>query len=302
VAAQVRASAQDFLNMFNNTTDRVALIHFSNGAEVDVPFKSDQSRGFDRTTMNAKIQAYTFGAMTNYSEALWQARDQLNRVITTANRSSMRVIVFFSDGAPNGFASYFTFKNISDCSSAGTISAYDLDTAFGTFNLVSGLYRHDRQNQTVSSGNCYHDATDPITDYLTSTAVPDYYNAHSKTDTEFRLVPAPAGMRNVTKNPNWANFNRLSRNLAEQMTDKSRSEGIYVLTLGLGSEISSPSGPDNETGETLLKNMAHATDSAKFGYSQYAGQPVGKYCYAATVASLTPCFTLLASDILRISQ
>ena len=294
VAAQVRSSAQSFISMFNTSADRLALIHFSVGSVVDVPFKADQSRGFDRATMNTKIQNYTFGATTNYSEGLWQARDQLNRVIQTANRSSMRVVVFFSDGAPNAFASYFAFKTPADCAEAGTIATGDAATG-----NASGLYRYDAQNQNLT-GNCYRGTN--ISTNLTATAIPAWYNAHNVADQEFPLVPNPAGMRPVTSAPTYANINRVSRNLAEVMADKTRAEGIYVFTLGLGTAARSASGPDGETGEALLKNMAHTIDSSKFRDPQYANHPVGEYCWAATTADLGPCFAQLASQILRISR
>jgi len=48
--------------------------------------------------------------------------------------------------------------------------------------------------------------------------------------------------------------------------------------------------------------MAHTVDSSKYASAQYANQPVGSYCWAATTADLGPCFSQLASQILRISR
>ena len=70
VVGTVKASAKSFLDHFNPTVDRIALIHFSHGAVVDVPFKADQSRGFDRATMKTRITNYSFDGFTNYSEGL----------------------------------------------------------------------------------------------------------------------------------------------------------------------------------------------------------------------------------------
>jgi hypothetical protein len=150
------------------------------------------------------------------------------------------------------------------------------------------------------TGNCYRGNN--ISANLTATAIPAWYNAHNAADQEFPLVPNPAGMRPVTSAPTYANINRVSRNLAEVMADKTRAEGIYVFTLGLGTAARSASGPDGETGEALLKNMAHTIDSSKYRDAQYANQPVGEYCWAATTADLGPCFAQLASQILRISR
>lgn len=294
VAPQVKANAQTFLSMFNASADRVALIHFAVGAEVDVPFKANQSRGFDRAAMNRKIEAFDFGATTNYSEGLWQARDQLNRVIDADKRSGLRVVVFFSDGAPNTFASYFNFKDTVNCKQPGALATGD--DPGGT---PSGLFRVDRQDQQAP-GNCYQGRG--IAGQLAASALPAYYNAHHAADREFPVAPNPSGMRPVDASPSWGNINRAARNLAEEMADKIRAEGIYIFTLGLGPNVRTPSGPDAEIGEKLLKNMAHTVDSSKFGQPRYAGQPVGVYCWAATTADLKPCFAQLASEILRLSR
>lgn len=294
VASQVKESAQNFLSMFNVEADRVALVHFAVGAEVDVPFKANQGRGFDRAAMNRKIRDYDFGATTNYSEALWLARDQLNRVIHADKRSGLRVVVFFSDGAPNSFASYFNFKSSVTCNQPGSLATGDARN--GT---PSGLFRIDRQSQPAP-GNCHQG--DKIASRLAASAMPAYYNAHNAADREFQVAPNPPGMRMVDTSASWANINRAARNLAEEMSDRIRAEGIYIFTLGLGPEVHSPSGPDNESGEALLKNMAHTVDSSKFGQPQHSGQPVGVYCWAATTADLKPCFSQLASEILRLSR
>ncbi len=301
VAAQVRSAAKTFLGYFNTTAERVALIHFSSGAVVDVPFKSNQSRGFDRTSMNTVINGYNFTGYTNYAEGFWNARDQLNRVINVANRSSLRVVVFFSDGAPNTAASYFTFKTASACSSPGAIA-----TGEGATGSISGLYNINSQYQQLP-GNCWRSDLIPSssTNYLTTTALPQWYNAHNKLDREFQFAPNPAGLRNVTNNTStsnlaYRNINRASRNLAEEMASKSRQEGIYVFTLGLGSNLRTGTGPDNEQGEDLLKCMANTPDSLTRCYKP--SEPVGVYCWARTANDLGPCFARLASEVLRLTK
>ena len=157
VAATVRSSAKSFLDHFNPTVDRIALIHFSHGAVVDVPFKADQSRGFDRATMKTRITNYSFNGFTNYSEGFWHARDQLNNKISMVNRSSLRVIVFFSDGSPNTFASYFAYNarpTGTGCASLvqGTSAPYYVPGALQTAAsccTVDGLWRFDVQAQQL---------------------------------------------------------------------------------------------------------------------------------------------------------
>jgi len=96
------------------------------------------------------------------------------------------------------------------------------------------------------------------------------------------------------------NVERASRNLAEAIASSARDQNIYVFTLGMGAKLKTGSEFDTDTGEMILKCMANSVDAPK--RCQKPEQPVGMYCYAATDADLTPCFSRLASAILRISQ
>ena len=104
----------------------------------------------------------------------------------------------------------------------------------------------------------------------------------------------------VTNTVTYDNINRASRSLLEAMAEKSRSEGAYVFTLGLGLQLTQPAGPDNELGQDVLKCMANTADAPARCYNPK--QPVGVYCHAATAADLKPCYSQLASQILRIAQ
>ncbi|PRX36799.1 Flp pilus assembly protein TadG [Paraburkholderia sp. BL18I3N2] len=285
VPAAVRSNAVAFLNNFDVTNDRVALMHFAYGTVVDVPFKGN-TRGFDRATMTADINKYSFNGSTNSAEAIWNARNQLNTVITQP--SSLRVIVFFSDGAPNSFSSFFT-TNQSGCNNtAGTISSPD---SAGT---MSGLYNMNSLNQTLGSP-CYQSNVTKLV-----TAMPHWYNAHDKNEQVFPIWPVSAPRAVPNGNITYVNVNRASRNLLEAMAAAARAEGTYVFTLGYGPELAQPAGPDNELGQDVLKCMANTADSLSRCYNPK--QPVGVYCYAATPADLKPCFSQLASQILRISK
>lgn len=283
----VRANAVSFLNSFDITNDRVALMHFAYGTIVDTPFKSDSSRGFDRATMTSQIQKYSFSGSTNSSEAFWNARNQMNQL---TNPSSLRVIVFFSDGAPNSFASAFANKTTACNNIVGTIASPDSN------GKMSGLWRYD-QLQTAFSSPCYNsDLAKNSSSFIPS--LPAYYNAHNPTDTTFPIITNSP--RVVTAAVTYQNVNRASRNLLEAMAADARNNNIYVFTLGLGPQLVQPAGADNELGQDVLKCMANTPDSLPRCYNP--AQPVGVYCHAATPADLTPCFSQLASQILRISQ
>lgn len=300
VGNTVKASAKSFLNKFNTTQDRVSLIHFASGAEVDNPINTN-ARGFNRASMNTNIDAFQFVNGTNSSEGIWNARNQLNS-IPSGSRSVMRVIVFFSDGVPTSFSSSFTFNPGYNCTKVGAI-----DTGSGNTTYY-GLYPVDDTNGTTMT-NCaaarmqtyyyygyqYQQAASNIK------RMPDTYNAHPDTVTYPLVTDNP---RQVTTSDltnisvGVTNISRIARNLPEAMATQSRLEGVYVFTLGLGSSLKTVI--DGEVGEDFLKCMANVPDAPARCYKP--NQPVGMYCYAATEADLTPCFSRLATAILRITK
>ena len=289
-AAAVRASAKSFLNKFNVTQDRVSLIHFGTGAEVDNPINTS-ARGFDRSAMVGKIDRYTFLDSTSSVEGMWHARDQLNK-IALINRSAMRVIVFFSDGAPTGFGTAPTFNTSTDCKdSAGKPLAGVLN------NTGAGLSRLDDSNAVSLGDQC----AIVRKNILSVKKLPEFYNAHDD-KREFPIVTnAPRTVTADLTASNYAqNIDNAARNLPEAVAAKAREEGMFVFTLGMGSSLKSRSGYYNETGESVLKCMANVADGPARCYKP--DKPVGMYCYAATEADLTPCFSRLASAILRISK
>jgi Flp pilus assembly protein TadG len=294
----VRSAATTFLNQFNVTQDRVALIHFATGAEVDNPIATT-ARGFNRTSMLSNVAAFNFSGATSSVEGMWHARDQLNS-IATANRSSMRVIVFFSDGEPTSFGTSLTFNNANDCTSLG-------NPVVGIVNSSGqGLFRPDVSEYSYfSNSSCLFNYRNGgyIEIWDAVKKLPDWYNAHNPSLKEFPIVTnTPRVVTNDVSSPDIAkrNLDRAGRNLAEAVAAKARSEGIVVMTLGLGADLKIPTGVDNEVGENILKCMANVADGPSRCYNP--NQPVGMYCYAATTSDLTPCFSRLASAILRISK
>ena len=165
-----------------------------------------------------------------------------------------------------------------------------------------GLYDLNDSGGSIISNGCNLRPTTRNRMWEKARQLPDWYNAHDNKK-EFPIITAsPREVKaelnsddNVEKN-----IDRASRNLPEAVAAKARDEGIYVFTLGMGSALKAKSGYDNEVGENVLKCMANVADGPSRCYNP--DKPVGMYCYAATEADLTPCFSRLASAILRISK
>ena len=287
-AAAVRAAAKSFLEKFNVTQDRVALIRFGSGAQIDKAIKTS-GRGFDRDAMLDKIATYDFGGNTSSVEGMWHAREQL-KSIAPLNRSSLRVIVFFSDGEPTSLGGLVKFSNGICKDIPGVIT-----------NESTGLFDLNSSKQKSILG-CKIDASRGIS----VTTLPKWYNAHGANDQEFAVVTdtprvVKADLTGSQKIRGLdPNIDRAARNLAEAVAAKAREEGIFVYTLGLGASLKTGTGVDLEKGEDVLKCMANVADGPARCYNP--AERVGMYCHAATQADLTPCFSRLASAILRISK
>ena len=295
-ATAVRAAATTFLNQFNVTQDRVGLVHFASGVQIDNPIPL-VTRGFDRTTMLANVAALNFGGTTSSVEGMWNARNQLNAILPV-NRSSMRVIVFFSDGAPTGFTGYFTFADQSASKGCPATTRGALDAT------LAGLYVPTVSASTKTTTGCTVSSS-TITTMIPN--LPAYYNAYDNLNL-FPIVTATTAAHPVASSLTSSTvaaryIDRASRNLTEAVASKARDEGAIIFTLGLGASLLAKSVNDStntDTGQDILKCLANVTDSLARCYNP--AQPVGMYCYAATTADLTPCFSRLASAILRISK
>jgi len=297
-ATAVRAAGISFLNKFNSTVDRVGLLHFASEAQIDLPIKP-LNRGFDRAATTAKISNFAFDGGTNSAEGMWQARNQL-KGISSLNRSSLRVIVFFSDGSPSAFSSYFFPAMTGNCTTWGGLATLEKLQNNGVQQLF-GLYQKGAASTLMDPTKCAASAISTL---------PLWYNANNTAPQandialqEFPIVtntPRVVTSSVSTQQQRWTNVHRASRNLPEAMATKARQEGIYIFTLGMGPSLIAPEGPDNELGADLLRCLANTSDAPT--RCRKPAEPMGLYCYAATESDLSPCFTRLASAILRISK
>ncbi|MCB1021928.1 MAG: VWA domain-containing protein [Acidobacteria bacterium] len=102
----VQASAIQFLNKFDNNRDRVGLVTFGTGANVDYPLSS----GFKTANVMQNLitaQTVPSSAYTNSSTGLWLAYSELLRV---NDSNALNAIVFFTDGQPSAFSAKFKVK------------------------------------------------------------------------------------------------------------------------------------------------------------------------------------------------
>ena len=110
--AALRTAAINFINGFQegNGGDRIGLVTFASGAVLSEAINKNANRGFSKSNVIADLNAASMGGATNAEEAMRIAKAELD-AIPSALRSTLRAIVFFSDGAPNIVSANFKLKN-----------------------------------------------------------------------------------------------------------------------------------------------------------------------------------------------
>jgi Flp pilus assembly protein TadG len=109
----VQQAAINFISSFDPNNDRIALIFFSHNTIISDPIGlngTPSTRGFNKTNLINHINGSTSNGNTSSAEAMLQAWDQL-RMVPNSSQSGLRIIVFFTDGAPNTFNGSFDLYN-----------------------------------------------------------------------------------------------------------------------------------------------------------------------------------------------
>jgi Flp pilus assembly protein TadG len=299
VFSTVKARAKDFVGKFNPNDDRVGLISFATGAVVDVPIRTS-NRGFDLNLIKSTIDGYDTphsNAYTCSEEAMRTAWHELNNVQSNV-RSANRVIVFFSDGAPNTFNGLFPL----DPTGTSTVSG---DLFSGTTNLSppTQIYYPNQRNRLKDNYNVHHlPATDDSGDQI-----------HLASDHN----PPTRYLSNCDRSNGLClacDANKAARNMLENVAAMARKDTnkIAIYSLGLGTKLDDPDISEdcpechNEKGSLIMKRIANTdpgTDTTSPKNDTYdSTQPTGLYCHALTIDDLGQCFDAIANAILRLSQ
>jgi Flp pilus assembly protein TadG len=325
VFSTVKSAAASFVGKFIPTTDRIGLVAFSSGAQLIVPIDKTSSRGFNSSTITTAINGLTNGGGTASAEGMRDALNEINAV-PAAVRSSLRVIVFFSDGAPNELPA--TFSRTSGSPNQVTGDLYSETAATGSVGACGNgnpcaLYPNDQLN---GSNTSYTNISDLPNNSGATITITNF----SPSPGSIPLVPNPVqagqpGQRSLGATPPYANtrcnVNKAARNMVELVANTARSwvesntnQPIAIYTLGLGNalntlEITFCGYGSNENGANIMKRLANTTDSDTLQSAAVppgtAPQPNGLYCYAditANPGALDSCFSAIASDILRLAK
>jgi Flp pilus assembly protein TadG len=284
--AALKAAAVNFVNKFNAGAngDRVGVVSFASGAVVSVPIVKDGTRGFNRAQVISAINALSVSGSTASAEGLRLALNDINGV-PAINRSSLRMIVFFSDGAPNDVPA--TFSN------GGTPVTGDLysETSSPGTNKATRIFRNDQRDVQLG-------------DYTTISTLPT--TGFSVTGVGNINLASYNNRRTLTGSPftnTRCNVNKAARNMTENVANTARSQVVKIHSIALGAavnslEITFCSYASSELGSNLMKRLSNTSDSDAYN----AAQPTGLYVWAENAVDLDNAFTSIASEILRLSR
>jgi hypothetical protein len=241
----------DFISMFDDNYDYAAQVSFSSAASVDVPM----GQPFINNIKNAAA-ALSFGGDTCSDQGLTNALTQNNAVQPAG--STIKVIVFFTDGMAN------TFNYVFNC---------------GARNIgYNGPTLYDPATGNINNTGCTVPATlysiDPATGVLTSNAV------DASGDTQNSCV----------------SMHDEAQNRAERITWLARSQGMTIYCVGMGSPDGQGECGNffPVLNPVFLNDIANTPDSETYDI----GQPSGLSVVATNSSQLDAVFQTIALQLL----
>jgi hypothetical protein len=273
--AALQSAAPTFINYFSNTIDQVGMVSFGSNATTDFAVTSNF-----QTSINNKIASMNFAGATFGVGGLTVAKAQEDSVIPQQGQNLVKVVVYFTDGLVN------TIQDTFACNSplGNTLynfGGYDSGSYYDFFNPSDGTdwstacYNNRWMNGgcsdqygTDNAGYPPHDATydcRPVTKF--------YSQQYSQQQSFSRT--------NITAEAQYR---------ALQTANALRAEGVYVYSIGLGSD------PD----QTFLKKIANDPSSPTYNQNQPEGLAVfAPDCPSSKcTAELQQVFQTIAAKIL----
>jgi Flp pilus assembly protein TadG len=263
VCGVLRDDAENFVSRFVDSRDQLGLVTFMGSANLDFA----ATKKF-KPALADTLQKLKCGNETGSADALRLAHEQL----TSINEpTALNVIVFFTDGVPNGFTAKFPLIAGSTC--------------YGYIAEAGGIYDAKPPTSIDSVERAKADCPGG-----SQTKLGDYYKAIPEADFWGNSARGYASLPDGPISFSTSHSNAVSMNAAEDAASKARKDGIIIYTIGLGSN----GGVD----KAFLQRVAN--DPA---YSSYnSAEPGGKFYYSPNASQLNAAFQSIASDILRISQ
>ena len=306
VMSAMKAAASGFVDKFSEGRDNVGLIVFG-GSSVQAfpnPSPSGPVSNFKSATpsVSTLIGQMVNGGNTGTAQALWLAYQEL---LKRNEAGALNLIVFFTDGLPNGLVAEFndplaannllkttstcTYRRVANRSMLGFLSQYSGFAPTGTTVGVKLLTASTVSSVTegpiqTNSNGCYYrsDETKMRQDVLKMPASDYYGNATTGyVGVTLTSIDSPQQIGNASLNAADSAVMRIRQNNALNVV-------IYTIGYSGGSEA-----PD----EVWMKRISNDPTSTYYT----TAEPPGLYVNATTTGDLSGAFARVASEILRLA-
>jgi von Willebrand factor type A domain/Putative Flp pilus-assembly TadE/G-like len=286
----LKAAALDFVNRFDDTTDRVGMVSFGSGSHLD----HTPSTGF-KSGLPSKINnLYSDNSGTNTSDGLARA---VNALQTLNDPASLNFIVFFTDGVSTHFSGNFltnTNPPGSSCDNKqkigvmGTYSSPGSDFAMGLTVLDAGAPPVFSDQDDWISGCGF--STADVRDSIPRLELTDSWGTSIM---GYRTIPYWSGSQPNTRG---LNIKPISENLTINTATNARTNAtlpVGIYSIGMGGDPSAYPA-DHE----LMRRVANDPGAGNYDDTQ----PTGLYVYAPTPVQLQQAFQKVAREIFRLIQ
>jgi Flp pilus assembly protein TadG len=328
----VRDASRSFVNAFDQNSDRLALVLYSDAGRVIDAMPA--GRGFDKARVMADIPNNLPGGSTAMVQGLYRGWDEL-RSVPNGQQSGLRIIVLFTDGCSNSVPALFPQ---SPATSRGLRTwdfpdnGADPDGMTHSHPRIDGLYHTQTGVTSPSVGftpAAGWNARGPgstIPAQNGNPAVPFLPLASFHSEHRSNGIPTTFPFQTNTLTVNgtaqstrrglrdWDaaagrypaqifNINNASRNLVEIIANAARSDTdgdypIRIYTIGMGELLTYMLGTIPEQANDILKRAANDRTSPDFNSAQLEG----KYYFAQTEADVMPAFQALQNQIIRLTK
>ncbi|HWB85718.1 MAG TPA: vWA domain-containing protein [Bryobacteraceae bacterium] len=299
VCDTMKDSAREFVAKFAAGRDRVGLLTFGGSFRVDYAPSMDFKT--DSPSIDTLISEISCSGNTGTAQALWEAYQQ---IVALNEPGALNLIVFFTDGLPNGITADFNneLKSSSTCKykdsnhpKIGFIAQWangaPTGTTAGVMNPYASSISNANETAVANSQNC-------------SFGPPGSTQNLSKMRNDISAMPATDYYGNATTGYEAVNLTRVdlppqikaaSANAADNAAQRIRADtnlNVVTYAIGLGGTSSEPADP------VFMERVANDPLSPIFDSTR----PAGLYVYAPTYAQLSQAFSKVASEILRLAQ
>jgi hypothetical protein len=340
----MKASAQTFVNYFADGRDRLGLVTFTAAATSDFPFPPAATpvpvTDFQSRTphnLNYYISQLVCGSNTNSAAALNMAYKEIQNLGASAKSSNgaLNVIVFFTDGQPNGITAVFPPKGATDTrygvSNTGTQGSVPATTAQCQGDNLTGVLVQTSGGAvptgstnglfqlTIGNGGCGSTICNGNSTRISAPGCAFTANSDNYVRQDIAYIPTTDYYGNLTSgyvtvnsdkvtDPAYASPGRLRVDVPAAVVHASLSsadaQAQAIIHDPLGYDpviyvIGLGGAPDaNVDFQTFLERVANDPRSNIYDSSR----PTGSFVFSPDATQLAAAFQQVASQVLRLSQ